>query len=237
MGKELKKIAFVYDFDKTLCTKDMQEFDLIPGLGYKEAKDFWIEVGNLNMNQNDENNKLDKIIAYLYHYQKKFKEKNNRNLKKSDFKGSGNAIEFYPGVQQWFKRINQYGKEKGFDVKHYVISSGMYEVISDTPIADEFDRIYACRYYYDEKDEVQYPAQIVNFTTKTQYLFRINKQKLNEDDDEGVNEYVPQNDRPIPFRRMIYIADGLTDIPCMKLVKVNGGYSISVYDSKDGEPT
>ena len=224
MVTEMKKVAIMYDYDKTLCDRDMQEYSLIPNLGYADAKDFWNEVGELSAA-----GRMDGISAYLYLLKKKFEEAGHP-LKRSDFEGLGKSINLYPGVKDWFRRINDYGREYGLSVEHYIISSGMEEIIADSPIACEMTKIYACRYYYDENNIAQWPAQIVNYTTKTQYIYRINKQVLDETNDSDLNTWVPMESRPIPFSRMIYIADGLTDVPCMKLVKVNGGKSIAVYN-------
>lgn len=224
----MKKVAIVYDFDKTLCTKDMQEYSLIPSLGYENPKDFWDEVSELS-----ERNNMDGISAYLFHLQKQFASHKDP-LTKAHFKNIGDDIVFYPGVESWFKRINDYGRKAGFFVEHYIISSGMTEIIESTKIAEKFKKIYACRYYYNENGEAEWPANIVNYTTKTQYIFRINKQVLEESNDKELNDYIEPSKRPIPFNRMIYVADGLTDVPCMKLVKEYGGRSIAVYnqDSK-----
>jgi 2-hydroxy-3-keto-5-methylthiopentenyl-1-phosphate phosphatase len=162
---------------------------------------------------------------------KKKYEEAGHPLKQSDFKGVGQNINLYPGVREWFGLINAYGKERGIEVEHYIISSGMEEIIKDSAIASEMKKIYACRYYYDENGIAQWPAQIVNYTTKTQYIFRINKQVLDESNDSDLNTWVPMEQRPIPFSRMIYIADGLTDVPCMKLVKANGGKAVAVYNT------
>ena len=224
----MEKAAILYDFDKTLCTKDMQEYSLIPKLGYENAGVFWDEVTELTVR-----NKMDGISAYLYHLQRKYAEQGTP-LTKEMFMTIGRDIEFYPGVKTWFRRINDYGRKAGFLVEHYIISSGMTEIIASTPIADEFRKIYACRYYY-ENDEAIWPAQVVNYTTKTQYIFRINKQVLDENDDKSLNEYVPPKNRPVPFSRMVYVADGITDIPCMKLVKEHGGKSIAVYNPQSAK--
>ena len=146
----------------------------------------------------------------------------------------GRSVEFFKGVEGWFDRITEYGAQKGVLVEHYVISSGMKEIIEATPIADEFTKIYACRYYYENGVAV-WPAQVINYTTKTQYIFRINKQVLDENDDSGLNEYVDPKRRPVPFTRMVYIADGITDVPCMRLVKEYGGKSIAVYNSESAK--
>ena len=219
----MKKAAILYDFDKTLCTKDMQEYSLIPSLGYENAGVFWDEVTELTVRY-----KMDGISAYLYHLQKKFKEQGNP-VTKDMFIEPGKQIELYPGVATWFKRINDYGRKAGLFIEHYIISSGMKEIIENTSISDEFRKIYACCYYY-ENGEAVWPAQVVNYTTKTQYIFRINKQILDESDEKSLNEYVEMKQRPAPFGRMVYVADGLTDVPCMRLVKEYGGKSIAVYN-------
>lgn len=224
----MKKIAIVYDFDKTLCTKDMQEYSLIPSLGYDDPRTFWNEVTAVS-----KRNEMDPTSAYLYLLAKKFEEA-GKPLKKEDFYDVGKNIVLFDGVESWFKRINDYGLQKDFYVEHYIISSGMTEVISSTSIANEFQKIYACRYYYDDETHVaKWPAQVVNYTTKTQYIFRINKQVLDVNDDADLNKFVPKEERPVPFERMIYVADGMTDVPCMRLVKEYGGKSIAVYSKSD----
>ncbi|MGM9941472.1 MAG: HAD family hydrolase [Bulleidia sp.] len=223
----MKKVAIVYDFDKTLCTKDMQEYSLIPALGYDDAGSFWKEVSSFTTE-----NKMDPISAYLYVLMYKFRQQ-DIPLRPEMFESLGKAIVLYPGVETWFSRINAFGKLLGLEVEHYIISSGMHEIIDSTVIADEFRQIYACRYYYGEDGTAQWPARLVNYTTKTQYIFRINKQVLDENDDQTLNRYVAHQQRPIPFERMVYIADGLTDVPCMRLVKEYGGKSIAVYSGSD----
>ncbi|MBO7703618.1 MAG: haloacid dehalogenase-like hydrolase [Solobacterium sp.] len=219
----MKKAALVYDFDKTLCDRDMQEYSLIPDLGYGEPGQFWAEVDHTA-----KENRMDGISAYLFVLMKKFREAGNP-LTKDHFRGLGAKIALNPGVETWFKRINEYGANCGLEVEHYIISSGMEEILEGTTIAQQFRKIYACRYYYNEEGHAEWPALIVNYTTKTQYLFRINKQVLDESNERDLNTWVPMQERAVPFERMIYIADGLTDVPCMKLVKMNGGRSIAVY--------
>lgn len=220
------RIAIMYDFDKTLSPKDMQEFTFIPSLGYKSTDVFWKDVTKLA-----KANKMDAILAYMYMMLKKSQD-NSKPIRKQDFMDLGKDIEYYPGVLTWFDRINKIGSELGLDVEHYIISSGLTEVIEGTSIAKKFKKIYACKYYYDENGVAKWPSLVVNYTTKTQYIFRINKQILDENEDRALNEYTKEQDRPIPFKRMIYVGDGLTDVPCMKLVKENGGKSIVVYNTK-----
>ncbi|WP_161999778.1 HAD family hydrolase [Enterococcus asini] len=219
-------IAFMYDFDRTLCTRDMQEYSFIPELGV-DAATFWQQVAHLA-----ETEHMDHIISYLYHMIKSANAK-GLPLRREDFVALGKDVELFPGVTTWFKRMNDLGAELGLEIEHYIISSGLTEIIEGTPIHEEFKKIYACEFHYDEAGNADWPALTVNYTNKTQFLFRINKGVLPMNDDEALNEFLEDRDRRIPFRNMIYIGDGLTDVPCMKLVKVNGGQSIAVYENKE----
>jgi len=223
MSKPRKPIiAIMYDFDKTLSTKDMQEYGFIPNLGVT-SKQFWGEVDILQKSEN-----MDPILAYLRHMLKKASEKSVRVTREA-FVSLGKDIEYYPGVENWFERINNYGKENDVIIEHYVISSGIKEIIEGSSIKKHFKKIYACEFLYDENKVAVWPKLAVNYTNKTQFLFRINKGVLDVWDDKKLNAYVPEEERRIPFRNMIYIGDGLTDVPCMKLVKANNGQSIAVF--------
>lgn len=219
------KVAIMYDFDKTLCTKDMQEYGFIPSVGLSPA-DFWGKCDKLSKKEH-----MDKILSYLYLMIKE-SNKNDMPIKRDTFNSCGSNIEFYPGVTTWFKRINEYGKSIGIEVEHYIISSGLKEIIEGSEIAKEFKEIYACEFLYDVNGIAIWPKLVVNYTTKTQFLFRINKGVLDVSNDNDLNKSIANDDRRIPFRNMIYIADGITDVPCMKLVKTNGGKSIAVYTEK-----
>ena len=216
------KVAIMYDFDKTLCTKDMQEYSFIPSVGLS-SNEFWGKCDKLAKSEH-----MDKILAYLYLMIKESK-KHDMPIKKDTFTEAGKNIEFFPGVLTWFKRINEYGKSIGIEIEHYIISSGLKEIIEGSGIANEFKEIYACEFLYDVNGIAIWPKLVVNYTTKTQFLFRINKGVLDVSNDNDLNEYIENDKRRIPFRNMIYIADGITDIPCMKLVKSNMGKSICVY--------
>ena len=222
MASKKPIIALMYDFDKTLCTTDMQAYTFIPNLGMS-ANEFWAKASDLA-----EKHKMDRILAYMYlmrdeaHIHKK-------PIHRSDFVVLGKDLELYPGVAEWFSRINRFGKEQGVTIKHYIISSGLREIIEGSSIYKEFDDVFAGEFLYDENGVACWPKNVVNYTTKTQFLFRINKGVLDISNDDDLNRFTPEEDRPVPFRNMIYIGDGLTDVPCMKLVKVNGGCSIAVY--------
>ena len=215
-------VAIMYDFDKTLCTKNMQEYSFIPNVGLSE-KEFWEGANDLSKKL-----QMDGVLAYMWKMIVESK-RNSRSIHRKDFVELGKALEFYDGVTEWFDRINSYGKECNVQVEHYIISSGLKEIIEGSSIYKKFKEVYACEFMYDENDIACWPKNVVNYTTKTQFLFRINKGVSDLSDDKTLNDYIPEDERRVPFRNMIYIADGITDVPCMKLVKVNGGYSIAVY--------
>ena len=157
-------------------------------------------------------------------------ERNNKPINHDILKGFGKEIKFFKGVEEWFDLINKVGKEHGIIVEHYLISAGLLEIIEGTPIYKKFKKVYACEFLYDENKVPVWVKNVVNFTSKTQFIFRINKGEFDISDEKGVNEFRLHDERPYPFQNMIYIGDGTTDIPCMKLVKQNGGHSIGVYD-------
>ena len=218
-------MALLYDFDKTLCTKDMQEYSFIPKINMAAA-DFWEESNVLA-----QENKMDRILAYMYLMLVKSRGA-NKSILRSDFVELGADLEFFPGVETWFTRMDKLGASLGMKVEHYIISSGLREIIQGCSIFPAFQEVFACEFLYDINGVACWPKNAVNYTTKTQFLFRINKGCLDISNDTEVNQYTPEDDRPIPFRNMIYIGDGLTDVPCMKLVKTNGGYSIAVYQPR-----
>ena len=215
-------IALIYDFDKTLCDRDMQEYAFIPNLGL-ESEDFWHEVDELAIN-----NRMDKILACMYTMVNKSEKKGNP-LKRKDCVKLGKYIKFFPGIVDWFSRINEYGEKIGVEIEHYIISSGLKEIIEGTKISSYFKEIYACEFFYNEKGVAVWPAMSVNYTTKTQFLSRINKGVLDISDDKTLNAKMLEEDRRISTKNMIYIGDGFTDIPSMRMVRENGGYSIAVY--------
>ncbi len=215
-------IALMYDFDKTLCAKDMQEYSFIPSVGM-DAQTFWKESNEISVKNN-----MDRILAYMLLMIKHAKNK-NVGIKRSDFTNLGKDVIFLKGVKSWFKRINEYGKSLGVTIEHYILSSGLKEIIEGTSIAKEFKRIYACEFYYNKSGNADWPKQVINFTTKTQFIFRISKGALEQLDDQKLNSVMDNDDRRIPYRNMIYIGDGMTDVPCMKLVTMRGGEAIAIY--------
>lgn len=219
-------LAICYDFDKTLSPNDMQAQGFIQSLG-QEVEKFWNESNRLARD-----NDMDQNLAWMYKMAKESRGKHIFN--KETLNKYGASVKLCPGVSEWFDRINAYGKEKGIIVEHYIISSGLKEMIEGTKIAKYFKKIYASSFYYDEDGVAVWPAQCINYTSKTQFLFRIKKGAL-EINDTKVNDFMTDDELRVPFRNMVYIGDSDTDIPCMKLVSSNGGFSIGVYgkDSKN----
>jgi hypothetical protein len=222
--EEKPVVALMYDFDKTLSPRDTQEYAFIPEIGM-ESTSFWDECAK-TMRENN----MDQILAYMYVMYAK--ARNKMVLTRDVFHAQGRKVQLFPGVPSWFARVNRYAAQKGLAVEHYIISSGLKEIIEGTKIAQQFKMIYASEFLYDQGGVAVWPAMTVNFTSKTQFLFRINKGVLDITENNLLNQYTPQNKRRIPFTHMIYIGDGLTDIPCMKLTKFNGGHSIAVYQGE-----
>lgn len=221
-SKESKPVvAICYDFDKTLSPDDMQAQGYIQSVG-DEVESFWKESNGLA-----EENEMDQNLAYMYTMIQKARGRFIFNRK--TLMDYGAKVSLFPGVDTWFKRIREYGETKGVIVEHYIISSGLKEMIEGTKVANEFEKIYASSFYYDENGEAKWPAQVINYTSKTQFLFRIVKGTLDVND-SGVNDYFNPEDIRIPFRNMVYIGDSDTDIPCMKLVNSHSGHSIGVYN-------
>jgi 2-hydroxy-3-keto-5-methylthiopentenyl-1-phosphate phosphatase len=218
--------AIIYDFDKTLCTKAMQEYAFIPALKI-EPKDFWAKSDSLVKTLG-----MDPVLAYMFLM---VKESGNQPIRREDFVKLGKSIEFFPGVMEWFSAVNTCGKERGVELEHYVISSGLKEIIEGTEIFKKFKAVFGSEFHYDRNNVADWPLWAVNYTAKTQFLFRINKGALELTENEKVNDFLPDTERPVPFGRMIYIGDGSTDVPCMKLVKANGGFSVCVFSHKKEE--
>ena len=215
-------VALVYDFDGTLSPGNMQEFGFVQAVG-KDPTQFWEKVVEM-ATENDASG----ILCYMYLMLQEAKA-SQISLKRDSFRRFGAQVELYNGVREWFEMINEYGKTIGLNIKHYINSSGLKEMIEGTSIAKEFENIYACSFLYNVDGIAYWPAVAVDYTTKTQFLFKINKGIREVNDNKRINEYVAKEDRPIPFERMIYFGDGETDVPSMSVVKSQGGHAIAVY--------
>ena len=225
---DLPIVAIMYDFDRTLCTKDMQDYSFIPSLGMTESE-FWQYSNSLGQREH-----MDSILAYMYAMVKISKDK-NIPLLRQNLVDMGKNVELFKGVEGWFDRITEFGIANGMQIEHYVISSGMKEIIEGTPISKCFKSIFACEFLYDENGNGVWPKTDVNYTNKTQFVYRINKGVLDVANDNDLNRSMPDDSKRVPFCNMIYIGDGLSDVPCMKMMKAYGGYSIAVYQNKDSK--
>ena len=216
-------VALIYDFDGTLSPGNMQEFGFIQAIG-KKPQEFWQESDAIALGQDASN-----ILSYmkLMHDEAR---KAGIKLRREDFKKFGESVELFEGVKEWFGLINQYGKSQGVKVEHYINSSGLAEMIEGTEIGHEFKKIFACSFLYNEEGEAEWPGVAVDYTAKTQFLFKINKGILSIRDNKKVNESKEEDNKRRPFSHMIYFGDGETDVPCMKIVKMFGGNSIAVYN-------
>ena len=226
MYRQQPIVAFLYDFDKTLCTTDMQDYAFIPSLGMTPAE-FWAEANGFGRS-----NRMDGILAYMYTMIREA-EKKNPPFTREDLVEKGRGIVLFPGVAGWFDRINAFGESQGVRVEHYIISSGLREIIEGSAISGAFREIYASEFYYNEQGVPVWPKLAVNFTAKTQFVYRINKGVLDVSNDKDLNASMPDDSKRVPFTNMIYMGDGLSDVPCMKMMRAYGGQAIAVYQESN----
>jgi hypothetical protein len=222
-----KTIALVYDFDGTLCPRPMQEYAFLPKIG-ANPEEFWAESNKLARAQG-----ADPMITYMHLLYKKAKAKGVR-IDREELVAQGKLVKYYPGVADWFDEITKYiamrDETQSVDVRHYLISSGLSEIIQGTSIFGKFHNVFASEYWFEAYD-MPYPKRVITDTGKTQYLFRINKGI--EDLGESINHHMPEEQRPIPFANMIYFGDGDTDVPSMAVVRKNGGHAIAVHPASE----
>lgn len=216
-------VALIYDFDGTLSPGNMQEFGFIQAVG-STPEEFWRMSDRIAIGQDASN-----VLAYM---KLMYDEALSKGicLKRDDLRGFGAGIELYPGVKEWFSMVNEYGNKHGVRVEHYINSSGVKEIIEGSPIAPEFKHIFAGSFIYNDKGEAEWPGIAVDYTAKTQFLFKISKGIFSSRDTKRVNASIADDKKRIPFSHMIYFGDGDTDVPCMKIVSMFGGHSIAVYN-------
>ncbi len=222
-------LAIVYDFDGTLTPQPMQEYTVLPQLGIS-GEAFWAEV-----NAEVKRTGGDSILTYMRLLVEKI-ESNKAHLSREALRELASGIRYYPGVESWFERINDYVTAKSHgsvQTRHYIVSAGLSEILEGIGIKRHFTRIYASQYYFDHHEAARFPTVVINDTAKTQYLFRINKGR--EEALETINEYMPEGARPIPFQHMLYVGDGLTDVPCMTVVKNYGGFAVAVHKPRSAD--
>jgi haloacid dehalogenase-like hydrolase len=221
-------IALIYDFDGTLSPRPMQEYTFLPQIGEDPVK-FWAEV-----NAFAKAHQADNLITYMHLMYKKAKAKGIR-IDRADLVAQGRTVELFEGVREWFAAIAKYVSvraETPVQIKHYLVSSGLQEIIEGTPIYPEFAAVFASEYFFEAYD-VPFPKRVITDTGKTQYLFRINKGV--EDLGRSINSHMPEGERPIPFSQMVYFGDGDTDVPSMAVMRKNGGYAVAVHPPGGGE--
>lgn len=214
--------AIIYDFDNTLSTKDQQEFTFIPALGIT-AEEFWRLC-----DETSHRYAMDHILAYMYLMVTMAKQK-GITLTADLLREMGKDVQFFDGVEQWFSRINAYGESLGLEVRHYIISCGLKPMIEGCGVAHEFYNVFACDFVYNQDGQPIWPSVALNYTSKTQFLYRINKGVEDVGEHKKLNMYMPRDVRAVPFENMVYVGDGLTDVPSMKLTRQRGGYAIGVY--------
>ena len=228
------KTALIYDFDGTLARGNMQEVTFIPSVGMGIG-DFWAEADRLTRKADGDN-----ILMYMQLMLARARE-NGQPITRRDLREHGHDVKLFDGLKTdltgpgWFERIDAFGARYGLDLEHYIISAGLEEMIEGCPIRDAFRHVFASKFVYDDKGVAVWPAVGVNYTTKTQYLFRINKGVLNHYEHDRINRFIPDDERPVPFERMIFLGDGDTDVPTMKMMHTKGGFSIAVYDPRNSE--
>ncbi len=225
-AEQLKKAAIIYDFDGTLAHRNLQECSFIPSINM-DRDQFWDEVKQMTNREN-----ADEILVYMHLMLAKARDR-KVDVTREMLRDHGRAAPLFNGLEDfsWFKRINAFANERGLDLQHYIISSGIEDMIRGCRIQEAFHRIYASKYIYSG-EVAAWPGVAINYTTKTQYLFRINKGVENHWDNKAINQYMPEHSRPIPFERMIFLGDGASDIPTMKMLTYQGGHSIAVYDEQ-----
>ncbi len=231
MTENKPTVALVYDFDGTLSPGNMQEYDFLQEVGITDSAEFWAQ-NDEDARRNDASNILCCMKLILEKSQSARKP-----IKRGSFQKYGQGVQFYKGVTEWFDLINEFGRQEGLNIEHYIISSGIKEMIEGTPIAKHFKKIFACTFLYNENDVACWPAVAVDFTSKVQFLWMINKGVDKVADNSEINKYIPDEERAVPFKHIVYMGDGFTDVPCMKLVKQNGGKSIAIFNPDGGSLT
>jgi phosphoserine phosphatase len=222
-------IALVYDFDGTLSPQPMQEYTVLPHIGV-DPPAFWAQV-----HREARETQSDQMLVYMRHILEAL-ERAQVDVKRRDFERMARAIKYFPGVEGWFARANAYVAKKsggGVKLNHYLISAGQREILDGVSIRRHFKQIYASEYHFNHHGVATFPKLLVTDTMKTQFLFRINKGK--ESIAESINEHMDEAERPIPFQNIVYVGDGMTDVPSMALTKKNGGHTVAVYDRRNAK--
>jgi 2-hydroxy-3-keto-5-methylthiopentenyl-1-phosphate phosphatase len=220
-------IAMVYDFDGTLSPQPMQEYTVLPKIGV-EPEEFWAQV-----HKEARETGSDPMLTYMRLMMEKLYKHDDVKVTREDFAVMAKRIKYFPGVESWFPAIDAYVQERSAGqakVAHYIISAGQKEILEGVSIRKHFKQIYASEYHFNQYGIATFPKLLITDTSKTQFLFRINKGR--EALSESINEHMPEGERPIPFGNIIYLGDGMTDVPSMALTKKSGGHAVAVYNAK-----
>jgi len=216
-------IALIYDFDGTLSPGNMQEFGFIQAVGSTPAE-FWSMSDSIAIGQD-----ASSVLSYMKMMFDAAKSK-GISLRRESFQEFGRDVKLFNGVQGWFRVINEYGRAKGVTIEHYINSSGLKEIIEGTSIFREFKHVFSGTFIYDGNGDAVWPGNAVDSTNKTQFIFKISKGVFSSRDNKILNSSIAEDKKRIPVSHMIYFGDGDTDVPCMKIVGMFGGYPIAVYD-------
>ena len=226
MSEPRNVIAVVYDFDHTLSPQYMQDQTILPHAGI-EPREFWQSCTALIKEKG-----YDQELAYM---KRMLEHETIRSLSNQDLRRMGTQLTFFPGVPECFDELNTIIRQPKYEecdvhLEHYVVSSGLEAILEGSEIAKWTKATWGCQ--FDEMDGyLSFPKRTISHTQKTQYLFRVNKNLL--DADQDVNDHVPEEARRVPFRHMIYVGDGPTDVPCFTVIKKNGGLAVAVYNPDD----